>query len=326
MSDLLDRVIRAYGSSSGVAQKASIQLVSTHLGSSDWVSGPGDDGAVVTVDGHHLVVGGEAMFPPFVEADPRGAGFGAVLANVNDLAAMGAVPLAIVDTIVGPEPIAEAVFEGIADAAEMYDVPVVGGHLTVRDGPPSVSAFGLGRAERVLSIANVEVGQRILLACALTGTMREDFPFFASFAQRRSEMAGDVRTMAAAAAAGECDAAKDVSMAGMLGSLAMLLEATKSGATIDLDAVPVPPDVAMEHWLISFPAYAFVLTTTGDRVKACQSRFQSRGLTCRDIGRVEPGGRLELAHGDASATIVDFSEGSLTGLNPLPGSTSASSQ
>ncbi|MFD2356552.1 hypothetical protein ACFSTC_55790 [Nonomuraea ferruginea] len=30
-------------------------------------------------------------------------------------------------------------------------MPVVGGHLTESDGPPSLSAFGLGTAEKVLS-------------------------------------------------------------------------------------------------------------------------------------------------------------------------------
>ena len=52
--------------------------------------GPGDDGAVVEIlGGRSVVVCGEAIHPPFVAADPHGAGMAAVLANVNDLAAMG---------------------------------------------------------------------------------------------------------------------------------------------------------------------------------------------------------------------------------------------
>ena len=71
--------------------------------------GPGDDGAVVAcrasrrrraADGQ-VIACGEALLPAFVAGDPYGAGIAAVLTNVNDLAAMGAVPLAIVDTIVG---------------------------------------------------------------------------------------------------------------------------------------------------------------------------------------------------------------------------------
>src|ERR1051326_7194378 len=85
----------------GVAAKAEIGLVSDVFGASDWVAGPGDDGAVVPAAGTSLVVGGEAILPSFVAADPYGAGVAAVTTNLNDLAAMGAWPLALVDTVTG---------------------------------------------------------------------------------------------------------------------------------------------------------------------------------------------------------------------------------
>jgi selenophosphate synthetase-related protein len=89
--------------------KGEIKLVSEVLDAGSWVHGPGDDGAVVDLGAgappgwgaDHVIACGEALLPAFVAADPYGAGVAAVLANVNDLAAMGAAPLAIVDTIVG---------------------------------------------------------------------------------------------------------------------------------------------------------------------------------------------------------------------------------
>src|SRR5437870_7621572 len=59
------------------------------LGATDWVSGPGDDTAAIASDGGFLLAAGEGMFPPFVAADPYGAGVASVVANVNDVAAMG---------------------------------------------------------------------------------------------------------------------------------------------------------------------------------------------------------------------------------------------
>jgi selenophosphate synthetase-related protein len=317
MSELLSRVVDAYRHHAGVAQKAPIGLVSEVFGPSDWISGIGDDGAVIDAGGHQVVVGGEAMFPPFVEADPRGAGLAAILTNVNDLAAMGAEPLAIVDTVVGPRPIARAVLEGMREGSRMYDVPVVGGHLTIRDGPASVSAFGLGRVERPLSVRNVADGQVLMLACALEGTMRHDFPFFASFPNRRQLMAGDIRLFASLAAAGHAAAAKDVSMAGLVGSLAMLLEARRAGATVNLENVPVPDGVPMERWLSSFPAYAFLLCVDADRVDDCRTPFLERGLTCQPIGRIDDTGQLRLIDGDDSEVVVDFRTEHLTGITPI---------
>ena len=314
---LLDRVAEAYRSHAGIAQKSPIGLATEIFGATDWLTGPGDDGALVPTQGGHVVVGGEAMFPPFVDADPRATGFAAVLANVNDLAAMGATPLGILNTVVGPAPIAELVLEGMRDASVMYDVPIIGGHLTVRDGPASVAAFGIGEATSVLSVRNVRPGQALLLACALDGTMRDDFPFFASFDERRDQMAGDIRTLADVAAFSGVVAAKDVSMAGLLGSLAMLLEARQAGAVIDLDSMPVPEGIAMERWLIAFPAFAFLLCTDIAGIEKCRAPFVDRGLTCEQIGVVTDTGLLEVVSKGASEVIVRFPDDRLTGIAPL---------
>src|SRR5262249_42905436 len=198
----LPALIQAVRTHPGVTAKAGIGLVSDVFQSTDWLAGPGDDGAVVAEAGMSLVVGGEAILPSFVAADPHGAGIAAVLTNVNDLAAMGARPLALVDTVTGPEPVARQVLEGMRWASALYQMPVVGGHLTITDGPPALSAFGLGRAERPLSARYAAPGQVLMVACCLQGQMRADFPFFPSFDERGELLAGDVRLLADAAAAG----------------------------------------------------------------------------------------------------------------------------
>ena len=210
----------------GVLAKADIGLVAEVLGDGDWYAGPGDDGAVLPDGLGSVVAGGEAILPAFVAADPYGAGIAAVLTNVNDLAAMGARPVALLDTVVGPEDTTREVLRGMRWAAARYDVPIVGGHLTRTAGPPALSAFGIGRAERVLSATAAAAGQVLVLGCCLDGAMRADFPFFRSFEQRGDRLAGDVRLLADLAASGAAVAAKDVSMAGLVGSLAMLLEHT----------------------------------------------------------------------------------------------------
>ena len=255
--------------------KNEIRLVSEVLGAGNWVHGPGDDGAVVAgprgipavaeTDGQ-VIACGEALLPAFVASDPFGAGIAAVLANVNDLAAMGAVPLAIVDTIVGSPELAREVLLGMKEACGWYDVALAGGHLTLHDGAPAVSAFGIGRAAAVLSTTNVAAGQSLILAACTTGTMRTDFPFFRSFAERADHMAGDVRVLASVAASGACVAAKDVSMAGLVGSLAMLLEWSRLGVTLDLDRLPRPVGVPMRRVVDLFPGIR-ILTVRSARTR-----------------------------------------------------------
>ncbi len=298
----------------GVTAKSEIGLVSEVFESTDWLAGPGDDGAVVIEAGMSLVVGGEAILPSFAAADPYGAGVAAVTTNLNDLAAMGAWPLALVDTVTGQRAVIQQVLEGMRWAAGLYHVPVVGGHLTVTDGPPALSAFGLGRAERPLSAQSAEAGQSLVVGCCIEGTMRADFPFFPSFDERGERLAGDVRLLAEGASRGWVAAAKDVSMAGLVGSLAMLLECNRLGVTVDLDAVPVPAGVSLEQWITCFPCFAFLLCVPAGLEGECLGAFADRGLAAAVAGTLDGTGRLRLCSAGRVATAFDLAAESVTNL------------
>jgi uncharacterized protein len=314
----LDDLAASLRSHPALLAKGEIGLVSEVLGGGSWLQGPGDDGAVVpsngAPDGAEVIACGEALLPAFVAADPFGAGIAAVLTNVNDLAAMGATPLAIVDTIVGTPDIAREALRGMKEAAGWYDVTLAGGHLTVHDGTPALSAFGVGRASGVLSTTQVAAGQALIVAACTDGEMRKDFPFFRSFAQRSAKLGDDVRVLSYVASTGACVAAKDISMAGLVGSLAMLLEWSRLGVTVDLARVPCPDGVAMEQWLTCFPAYGFLLCAPPERVDDCLAPFHARGLEAAVVGEIDETGLLALRAGTAEAAVIDLTTSPVTGL------------
>ncbi|MDX6366909.1 MAG: uncharacterized protein QOK30_1985 [Nocardioidaceae bacterium] len=319
-SSWLDELAEHLREHPALRAKGEIKLVSDVLGAGSWVHGPGDDGAVVPgIDGapqadDTVVACGEALLPAFVASDPYGAGIAAVLTNVNDLAAMGAVAVAIVDTIVGSPETAREVLRGMKDAAGWYDVTLAGGHLTLHEGPPALSAFGVGRAPAVLSTTHVAAGQSLVVAACTDGAMRTDFPFFRSFDQRGDRLAADVRLLPSVAASGACVAAKDVSMAGLVGSLAMLLEWSRLGVTVDLDSVPRPAHVPLKSWLTCFPAYAFLLCSPPGREQDCLAPFHSRGLEAAVVGVVDESGVLAVRSGGRTATVLDLAVSGVTGL------------
>ena len=310
----LDRIVDEVRRYAGVSGEGPIGAVSSFIDVSDPVHGPGDDGAIVEIGDHHIVVCGEALAPSFVAADPYGAGIAAVLANVNDVAAMGGIPHGIVNTLVGPANMTAEVMRGMVDAAEMYDVPIVGGHLTERPGDTSVSAFAVGSAEGVLSMANVAPGQTVLFACFLDGEMRDDFPFFRSIDEQSDRFAADVRVLSEIGAAGAAVAAKDVSMAGLIGSLAMLLEFRGLGAELDLDRLPTPARTDFLKWLVCFPSYAFWLTCEPDTAEACREMFHRSDLICESVGTVTETSSLQLLAGGEQKEFLDFARDSITGL------------
>jgi selenophosphate synthetase-related protein len=310
----LDLVVSTVRGHTGLTGKRPLAGLRPFVDTSDPVHGPGDNGAVVEVGSSRVIVCGEAISPPFVAADPYGAGVAAVLANVNDVAAMGGIPRAIVTTLVGPPEVTTKVMEGLRDASRMYDTPLVGGHLTERPGDTALSAFAIGEAERVLSMAHVHPGQTVLFACSLDGQMRADFPFFTSIERQGPRLARDVRLLAEVASSGLAVAAKDVSMAGPLGSLAMLLEFTRCGAEIDLERLAFPPDTDPLRWLISFPTYAFWLLAESTTVEACTALFGANGLVCTAVGTVDATGQLIVSHRDERRTLLDLARESVTGL------------
>jgi selenophosphate synthetase-related protein len=256
-----------------------------------------------------VVVGGEAILPAFVASDPYGAGIAAVLANVNDLAAMGARPVALLDTVVGPEDLTREILRGMRWAAERYDVPIVGGHLTRTDGPPALSAFGVGRAERVLSATAAAPGQVLVLGCCLEGAMRTDFLFFPSFERRGERLAGDIRLLPDLAARGVAVAAKDVSMAGLVGTLGMLAEASGCGAVLDVAAVPRPATASVGDWFSCFPGTAFLTTDVPGAAVA-----DAGPATTAGCGELVPGSGVRLRWPDGSLTPAV--PGAVTGLGP----------
>ncbi len=312
-SFLLDELVAAVRDHAGLRAKGAIGAVRRAVEVSDPVTGPGDDGAVVEVPaGGSVVVCGEAMHPAFVASDPRAAGIAAVLANVNDLAAMGAVPRAIVNTVVAAGSVAAEALGGMAEAARLYDVPIVGGHITEHEGEPALSAFAVGDVERVLSVSRVRAGQHLVFACCVDGRMRADFDFFTSIGTRGPRLAADVRLLARAARDDLASAAKDVSMAGSIGSLAMLLEPGRLGADIDLDKLPLPAGVSLDRWLTCFATYAFWLTT--DRPEQCVDLFRSAGLAAAAAGTVTNRGLLTVQHRDERREVFDLRREPITGL------------
>src|SRR6202007_2594092 len=76
---------------------------------------------------------------------------------------------------------------------------------------------------------------------------------------RRRAGAGGFSVLPAVRAAGGVAAPKDVSMAGLVGSLAMLLECNRLGVILDLDALPVPAGVSLERWITCFPCLSFLM-------------------------------------------------------------------
>lgn len=270
----------------------------------------GDDCAVIpngdADNSGHLLFAIEGLIDDFVAAMPWFAGYSAVMVNLSDIAAMGGRPIAVVDAIwsAGAEQ-AEPILKGMAAASAAYGVPIVGGHSNQRAARAQLAVAVLGRAQALLSSFAAQPGHTLLMAVDLRGQWEGEHPFWnASTLAPAPRLRGDLAVLPEVAEAGLCGAAKDISMAGVLGTALMLAECSRVGLRIDLGALPHPPGhghrdapAAFLRWLQAFPSYGYLLSVTPEHVAAVQARFVGRGLACAPIGAVEAGSGVWLQRG-----------------------------
>ncbi|SDC58632.1 MSMEG_0567/sll0787 family protein [Actinokineospora iranica] len=215
----------------------------------------GDDGA--PVPGSDLVAACDAIVPAMVERDPEWAGWCAVLVNLNDLAAMGAEPVGLLDAVGARDAsFAHRVLSGLRKAAAAYGVPVLGGH-TQFGVPAALSVTALGRTSYPIPGGGGRPGHRVRLTADTVGRWR---PGYAGrqWDSTTSRTGPELRALLGAVAAARPAAAKDVSMAGVVGTLGMLAEASGCAAVLDVAAVPRPAGAAMGDWLTCFPGFAML--------------------------------------------------------------------
>jgi uncharacterized protein len=277
----------------------------------------GDDTAAIPDGSGYLLLAAEGLLPALLERDPYFAGWCSVMVNVSDVAAMGGHPLAVIDVYFhanGSD--VEAVMRGIREACATYRVPLVGGHTTRSDeGPHALAVSILGRADHLLTSFAAEQGDEVLVAVDLRGAYHGDFPFWNATAGRSPQsLRDDLALFGALADAGDVHACKDVSNAGVAGTLLMLLEASGAGAVLDLDRLPRPDGVDIGRWLLTFPSYGFVLTTSPARAGAVRERFHERGVACESVGTIDRSLRLRLVAGSRGATLWDLARQPFTGF------------
>jgi hypothetical protein len=152
------------------------------------------------------------------------------------------------------------------------------------------------------------------MAVDLRGRFEDPHPFWnASVGAPPERLRADLELLPSLAEDGLCDAAKDISMAGTLGTALMLLECSRVGARIDLDSIPRPNGVDFERWLSAFPSYGFLLSVRQAHVGEVIARFAARRLACAEIGRVDVSREVVVYQRDVAASLWDFRGGGFIG-------------
>lgn len=276
-------------------------------GGPGWV---GDDAA--PVPGSNLVAACDAILPSMAERDPEWAGWCSVLVNVNDITAMGADPIGLLDSISGPDfTFLSRVMTGIKKASIAYGIPILGGH-TQLGVPAALSVTMLGRTESPIPSSGAEIGDFLHLTIDLHGSWRSGYRGN-QWDSTTSRTPQELRTMMRSVTIAKPKAAKDVSMAGIVGTLGMMAEASGCSAELELIQIPRPSNVALGDWLTCFPGFGILSAESpGSPNKLAQA---ARPATSAKCGNFMPGKGVQLVWPDGARTEA-ISDG-VTGLGSV---------
>ena len=270
----------------------------------------GDDAAAIPDGDGYLLLAAEGITASIVRHNPYLAGKCAVLANINDIYAMGGHPLAMVDVIGTPDDAsAREICRGMRDNAARYQVPVVGGHLLRTKRDASVALAILGRAKKCITSFDALPGERLVLVTRSNGKWLADMGFWnCTLPEDDATLISHLELLPLSAERDLVRAGKDVSMAGIAGTALMLAESSRVGVSLDLDAIVPPTGVALAPWLLAFMSYGFLLAVAPGRLAEVLDLFASQGLSAAAVGEFHEERRAVLRQGERRAVLWDFSE------------------
>ncbi len=318
---MLKEIVDLVRNYEGLTRKKPISPIIEELGPVEnmgqTIHGFGEDCAVIDHEGHYLLLAAESIWSRLLE-DPEWAGYCSVLANVNDVYAMGGRPLAIVNTLTfRDEQEGRLLAKGMKAGSLKFQVPIVGGHVQPASDSPAISLFILGAAQNPLSSFGFRAGDDIIVAADLDGRMKSRFLNFDSTSGKSSEdVLFRLGALVEIADKRSASAAKDISNPGVLGTIAMLLETSGVAAAVHVGAIPKPESVDLSSWVLTYPGFGFILTCDRTRTDETLDVLRERKLGTAVVGRATGERKMRVSLGDESHVLFDLENEIITGATP----------
>ena len=255
-----DRIQLSHGAGGTVMNDLIRSVIINHITKRKVKGGVGldefDDGAVIPLDGEEVVVSSDAHTIDPIFFPGGDIGTLSVCGAVNDLAMMGAEPIALTDTMVVEEgfPIAELtnIVESMNTTIERVGFALVHGDFKVMPKGKLdkiiISTTGIGRlrGRRPILDSGLREGDKLIVTGPVgdhgivVASLREGISFKTSII---SDVAPLWDIMTAAMGAGEITAAKDPTRGGLSMALNEMAEMSKVSIWINENQIPIREEV-----------------------------------------------------------------------------------
>ncbi|MDK2827057.1 MAG: uncharacterized protein PWQ44_2237 [Methanolobus sp.] len=280
----------------------------------------GDDAAIIDIGTDDVILfAADAIWGRIVNKSPWWTGYTSVVVNVNDISAMGGRPLAMVNVMSSSDlESTEEIMKGIRDGIKKFGVPMVGGHMHP-DTPYNslaVAIIGIAKKDCVIRSDSANPGDVVIVAYDMDGLVGKNSPY--SWDTTSFKNADVVRerfmVMQEIGEKKLVTAGKDISNPGTIGTLGMLCEVSRVGASVDLSKIPCPEGLDLEQWLKIYPATGYVVTAKAKHAAECVEVFENAGIKAAVIGEINDSQVIDIYSDSGKAVVFDFKESGITGI------------
>ncbi|MCL2114665.1 MAG: methanogenesis marker 2 protein [Methanobrevibacter sp.] len=300
----------------GVLRKESIENITDKLKDVYNISGEvlldfGDDASAIDIGNDNLILfAADGIWGKLMDADPYWAGYCSILVNVNDIAAMGGKPIAMVNILsINDDKIANDLINGIKEGCRKFNVPMVGGHFhpDTNYNALDVAIVGIAKKNKIITSFGASIGDKVIVAIDLDGRQHPKFAlnWDTTYLKDEKIVQDQIATMEKIAEKGLATGGKDISNPGTLGTLEMLLESSNVGASVELEKIPRNTNVSWDEWLKSYPGAGFVLTAKEENVEELIKLLEEVSITSSVVGEVIGEKKLYLNYKDEKMVLFD---------------------
>ncbi len=312
----LESLVKSIQEFEGVSRKSSIDNVISLLKESYNVSGDvvidiGDDASAIDIGNNQVVlIAADGIWGQIMNVNPYWAGYCAVLVNVNDIAAMGGKPLAMVNIMsIKNDDIYEDLLRGINDGCLKFGVPMVGGHLHPDGDSDSlgVAIVGIAQKDKIITSFGAEVGDKVIVAIDLDGKPHEMFSlnWDTTYDKDAKLVRDQISAVQYLAENDYIKSGKDISNPGILGTLEMLLETSKKGSVVNLENIPKNENMEWVDWLRVYPGSGFVFTADEDYCGYIKEYLARFSIEAEVVGEITDSNSLYLTYRDEKIEVFN---------------------
>ncbi len=274
----------------------------------------GEDSATIENSDKYILCTTDRIKTSYIENYPFGAGFSSILVGVDDIYACGGTPLAATIIISFKDiEICKKVIEGVIKGSNLFQVPIIRGHTSIRSKCYELSSTMIGeiKKENYLSAGNAKINDNIILVVDFEGKIAKANKMYwdtVTF-KNSEEVLRKRKSMKIIAEKHLANTSKDISNGGIFGTILQLIRYSEVGANVNINKIKMPQllielNYSLEMFVQMYLTSSFILTAPENNCDSIIKVFNNQGLEASVIGKIIQNQVLKINEGKESIDIL----------------------